>query len=228
MSLKQASDNTMKNASNIINCITNKFNNYIFSEEQNNDTSLKFIIKTVDGINVGNTRISLEQKTIPTFRRSNNEKQVNAIYITWIGIEDAYQRQGLATALFLYAICIIYKRYVKMYTYIFLEDATNTNTPLDYKHIYRTLGFTPYTKIEMVSNRLSRVKSQQQYTTEERITTVEHAIDVIGRKYLNKYCRKSNININMSRFNNPSPRGPRKPNMTMRRHRRRGQHTSKK
>jgi ribosomal protein S18 acetylase RimI-like enzyme len=217
MSSKQV-DNTMKNASNIIKCIIRKFNNYIFSKEENenNDTSLKFIIKTIDGINVGNTRISLEQKTIPTFRRSNHEKQVNAIYITWIGIEDAYQRQGLATALFLYAICIIYKRYVKMYTHIFLEDATNTNTPLHYKHIYRTLGFTPYTKIEMVSNRLSKVKSQQQYTTEERITTVEHAINVIGGKYLNKYCRKPR---HMSRFNKPSPRGPRKPNMTMRRHR---------
>ena len=151
---------------------------YVFSiPTQVSDTTYQCKITTLHGEEVGDIQVSLKKNEdiqVPT--RSGTSIQTNVFHIKWIGINEAHQGKGLATALLLYAICTLYLTF-PTYTHITLDDAIMGNQ-LSSSHIYIRLGFIPSEGLVELSNNGTRMQ-EVSGVDETRRTTVEHLIGAI-------------------------------------------------
>jgi GNAT superfamily N-acetyltransferase len=152
---------------------------YAFSiPTQVSDTTYQYKITTPLNEEVGDIQISLKENEdiqIPT-RSGSISIKTNVFHIKWIGINEAHQGKGLATALLLYAICKLYLRF-PTYTHITLDDAIMGNQ-LSPSHIYIRLGFMPVEGLVELSNNGTRMQGVSG-VDEIRRTTVKYLIGAI-------------------------------------------------
>jgi len=130
---------------------------------------------------VGTTKlhIFLNEEYSSRMLRSKRKLTVNGMYISWIEINDKFQGRGLATKLLLYAICNVYAVVPHNYTYITLEDATDSNLMSMDKNIYNRLGFVPAGHVA-----LSNIKGEMKSINADgaKITTIDHLFKTIVPK----------------------------------------------
>jgi len=188
-------DNLVEIAKGYVHDIKRKYEDkYIFIEPihiEGTESGYKCELKTVDNIEVGYCTIYTGIDAIKLHTRTGKLIDQNIFSVPWLGINDAFQGEGLGTALLLYAICELYIRYPSV-THITLDDDTSgVQHPLSLKHIYVRMGFLPRDDLVELSND-GRTMKIQTYTPNEvkgvsgpeRITSIYHLIGAMVPKHL--------------------------------------------
>jgi ribosomal protein S18 acetylase RimI-like enzyme len=182
-------------ANKYVNMIQKKRKTYKFigpTRVEGTTTGNEYKLHTKEGTFVGSCTI-YKGTNEPITLSLRKEKIVDkdTFHISWLGIEETFRRQGLATDLLLYGICELYTHHPDV-TYVTLDDDTSgVHSSLDMRNIYLRLGFLPRDNFLELSKNGKKPKIQTDAPNQvkgvsgpERITSTNHLIGAIVLKHL--------------------------------------------